>query len=415
MAKDQSFHFNKNELNVAVIGLGTIGLGLCLELAKNKITVNGIDIDSKKIDSLSRNESYIFDVKDNELQTHQGFLNFSSDYKNIKSCDVVIFCLPTSYNENTPDLNLLISSIKSALEFFKKSALVIIESTLYPGAIQKEILPLLKDFSLGNDLFFSHSPERIDPGNKKYSLSNITKIISGKTPDCLARAISFYSLFLTKLHPVSSLETAEMTKVFENYFKALNISMVNEVRPICEKLGIDIHEVIKAANSKEFGFFPHYPGPGIGGRCIPMSPVYMKHAAKENNCSHEIIDSAIFVNKKTIHETALKISSLALKIKADARILLLGMAYKKNINDFRESTAVEILKDLKSMQNTHFQISVCDPYLNPFEEFYGLPVLQTSELHHSKLQEFDLVVLLMDHDEFNQTDLKNHSTFLSFK
>ncbi len=343
---------NKNT-KVAIIGLGYVGLPHTILIARAGFSVSGIDIKKKRVDSLNRGKSYINDVKDEylkEIIKNKKFKAFNN-FDPLEKADIVLICVPTPLNKyKLPDISYIENSAKEIEKRLHKNQLIVLESTTYPGTTKEVVLPILeeKGLKVGKDFYLAFAPERIDPGNKT-PLFKIPKVVGGITKKCTNLTKLFYSQFLEKVYPVSSTETAEMTKILENTYRLVNISMVNELALLCSKMRIDIWEVIEAAKTKPYGFQPFYPSPKIGGHCIPLDPFYLSYKAREYNFWARFIELAGEINEQMPHYTITKVNYLFNKNKKSingSKILVWGVSYKKDIQDSRESAALNIIPTL---------------------------------------------------------------------
>lgn len=338
-----------------MIGLGYAGLALAFEMVNKGLTVSGIDNDEDRVKKAALGKSYISDITDGEVKAAIDSKRFSahSDYQSVNDADVILVCVPTPLNRNQePDLSAVRQSLEEVSTYDLKDKLIILESTTYPGTTREIGLPIpgRGGLTAGVDFFLAYSPERIDPGNINFNVSNTTRIVGGVTPCCGETAAEFLKLFIEKVHLVSSPEIAEMTKLFENIFRCVNIALANEVMLMCDRMGIDVWEIMQAAKTKEFGFMPFDPGPGLGGHCIPIDPIYLSWKAKEFGFHSEFIELAGKRNASMPYYVFSKISETlndrSLSIKG-SKFLMLGVAYKKDINDVRESPALKIIDLLK--------------------------------------------------------------------
>ena len=403
---------------VSIIGLGYVGLPLSLLFAKKGIKTKGIDIDQKKIEDLLKGKTYINHIKKETIFEciTSGFLSVSSDYQEIRNSNVIILCLPTPLNRfREPNLNYIKNTLLSISPFLKKGQLISLESTTYPGTTEELLTPLInkKQFKIGDDFFVVYSPEREDPGNKKYTTENIPKIVGGLTKKCTELGSILYSKAIKEVYEVSNTKVAEMTKLLENIHRCVNISLINELKPLCLAMGIDIYEVINAAKTKPFGFSAYYPGPGLGGHCIPIDPFYLTWKAKEYNMSTKFIELSgevnasmpSFVVKRTIEALNSKCKSVN-----KSEILILGISYKKNIDDIRESPAIEIIKILSEQGAI---INYSDPYFPEFPKTRKLDFKSKSiNLDKKVLNHYDIVLLLADHDSFDYELIKKESNLI---
>ena len=398
---------NRNKLSViGVIGLGYVGMPLSLSFVNEGLKVIGFDIDIDKIDKIKNKQSHIWSISSKDISDalSKGF-EVTTDYSKISLVDIIIICVPTPLTRyNQPELKYIVQSINSIMPYVKKGQLISIESTTYPGTTDEELIPKLqqKGFVIGKDIYVCYSPEREDPGNESYSTRTIPKIVGGNSKVCLEVAVSTYSLAIKKVVPVSSLRVAEMTKLHENIYRLINIGLVNEMKIICDKMNIDIHEVIRAAKTKPFGFTPYYPGPGIGGHCIPIDPNYLTWKAKQFDIETRFITLAQTINKEMPHwilDKLLEELNLRGKILNNLKVLFIGIAYKKNIDDVRESPAIKLINlfyENKAKINYH------DPYIKHFKfDFSGDKIQKSIDLQSKKISQYDLVVIATDHDNIN--------------
>ncbi len=389
---------------VAVLGLGYVGLPLAVTKARAGYRVIGIDPLEKCVDQVNLGESYIDDVSAEELKPliEQGLVSATTDFSVLEEVDVIIICVPTPLTENkTPDMSFIRSAVEKVSLHLRKDQLVILESTTYPGTTEELLKPELEKSGLkaGKDFYLVFSPERVDPGNKKHTTSNITKVIGGISSECTDLATAFYRESIQKVFPVTSPAVAEMTKVFENTFRNVNIALVNELTQLCNHMGISVWEVIEAASTKGFGYMPFYPGPGLGGHCIPLDPFYLSWKAKEYGLYTRFIELAGEVNDsmpRYVVEKITRILNQHKKAVNGAKILLLGVAYKKDIADIRESPAIPIIKLLQKLKA---DVIYSDPYLAEVKE-YDLDMVGV-ELSDAILQEADCVVIITDHSDFD--------------
>lgn len=399
--------------NIGIFGLGYVGLPLALRFLSKKFNVYGFDINKKKIDFLLKGKSYINNIPDEIIRKNIKKKKFivSKDFKHVKFCDILIFCLPTPLTKNNkPDLSYLKNSIKKIEKYVKKGQLFSNESTSYPGTTEEYFLKLFKkkNFLVGQDVFLTFSPEREDPGNKKYNISNIPKVISGKTDKCLILAEELYKRIVKKVHKVQNIKTAEMTKLLENTFRSVNIGFVNEMKIICNKMNIDIWEVIKAATSKPFGYFPFSPGPGVGGHCIPIDPYYLAWKAKKINTRVEFANLASKINESMPYYVSKTISKNLPKKKIN-KIILLGIAYKPNVDDYRESSSLKILNILK--EKYRYKVDYNDPYI-PFLTLKKIKLQKSKKLNYKNLKHYDATVILTNHDDYNYSLIKKYSNII---
>lgn len=388
---------------VAVVGLGYVGLPLAVAFAEAGVDVVGIDTDAGKVESLSRGRSHVEDVPAERLQAliSSGRMHFTGDYSALSRSQAVLICLPTPLNEyREPDLSAVITGSEAVGENLRAGALVVLESTTYPGTTREVVLPILErggSRTVGKDFFLAFSPERIDPGNKRHTLESTPKVVSGITVSCVERAELLYRYVAREIHRVSSTESAELSKLLENIFRSVNIALVNELAILCERMGIDVWEVVDAAATKPFGFMPFYPGPGLGGHCLPIDPFYLAWRARAFGLNTEFIELAGRVNVGMPRYAFTRISDALNKDSRSvkgSRILLVGMSYKPNIGDLRESPCLEILRLLRE---SGAAVAYHDPYI-PLLQEHGLASV---ELSASEIERADCVVIGTDHDSID--------------
>ena len=397
---------NKKSSVIGVIGLGYVGIPLSLSFVKAGFKVIGFDVDKKKIEQIKKKKSYIWSITSEDISNalSKGF-DVTIDFSKISLVDVIIICVPTPLTKyGQPELSYLIGSINSIIPYIKKGQLISVESTTYPGTTEEEVIPRLqqKGFIAGKNIYVCYSPEREDPGNSSYSTRTIPKIVGAYSKDCLEVALSTYSAAIKKVVPVSSMRVAEMTKLHENIYRLINIGLVNEMKMICEKLKIDIHEVIKAASTKPFGFTPYYPGPGVGGHCIPIDPNYLTWKAKQFSIETRFINLAQTINKEMsnwILDKLLEELNLRGKILNNLKVLFIGIAYKKNVDDVRESPAVKLIN---LFNENKAEISYHDPFLEYFKfDFSEQKPQKSIKLKPKNISSYDLVVIATDHDNID--------------
>ena len=403
--------------HIGIYGLGYVGLPLALRFAEVGLKVTGFDIDSAKVQQLNAGESYIERLQPAVIQRAQshGF-EATTDFSLSKEVDAIIICVPTPLNRyREPDLSYIIATIESALPHMRAGQLVSLESTTWPGTTEEVLAPRLRARGLvpGENCALVFSPEREDPGNPRYGTKDIPKVIGGCTPSCLALGKALYQRAIQTLVPVSSPRVAEMTKLLENIHRSVNIGLVNEMKIVADRMGINIHEVIDAAATKPFGFVPYRPGPGLGGHCIPIDPFYLTWKAREYGVNTRFIELAGEINHHMPHWVVEKITA-ALNERCQSvkgsRILVLGLAYKKNIDDTRESPAVEIM-DL--LQAKGAEVAYSDPHVPRFprkRDYYF--DLQSEPLTAENIARFDCLVLATDHDGFDYALLQQHAKLL---
>ena len=399
-----------------VVGLGYVGLPLAVELARAGFDTVGIDLDAGKVEAINRGESYIPDVPTADVAalTAQGRLRATTDFAVLADLDTVNICVPTPLRKTKdPDLSYVVSAVEQIAAHLHPGMLVILESTTYPGTTDEVVQPLLERGGLqaGRDFFLAFSPERVDPGNPTFHTRNVPKVVGGCTPDCSALAAALYSSAIDTVVPVSSTRVAEMVKLLENTFRAVNIGLVNELALMCDRLDIDVWEVVDAARTKPFGFMPFYPGPGLGGHCIPIDPFYLSWKARQSGFEARFIELAGQVNGSMPHFVVDKITeALNTRRKAvnGSSVLLMGVTYKRDIDDIRESPALDVMSLLGARGA---RVAYSDPYVPRLEArvWGGREDLASLELAPSAIRDFDCVVVLTDHQVFDYEALVAHA------
>ena len=393
------------EAQVGVIGLGYVGLPLAMEFVRAGFHVTGIDVDQEKVKKLNRGENYIQDIKDESVKNavEMNQLSATSDFSVIQNLDAISICVPTPLNkQKNPDISFINHVMENIKGLIHHDMIVVLESTTYPGTTRELILPEIesKGLKVGHDFYLCFSPERIDPGNEKYKTANTPKILGGVTPNCGEMGEFLYETIVEQVVRVSSPETAEMVKLLENTFRAINIGLANEVAIMCEKLGINVWEVIDAAATKPFGFMKFTPGPGLGGHCIPIDPHYLSWKLKMLDYNARFIELAGEINTSMpLHMVDLVREGLNRKRKAisGSQILVIGVAYKKNVNDVRESPALDVMKLL---ENDGAELSFYDPYV-PFVGLNGNRMMGMETLSKETLNNSDAIVIMTDHDQID--------------
>ncbi|HAE81878.1 MAG TPA: UDP-N-acetyl-D-glucosamine dehydrogenase [Ktedonobacter sp.] len=391
-------------LRVAVIGLGYVGLPLAITFAEAGFQVTGIDVDQQKVDQANRGESYIPDIASKTLQTliDTKLLHFTTDYATLDDIDAISICVPTPLRKTRdPDISYIVSATREVQAHLHPGQLIILESTTYPGTTDEVVLPALEStgMKVGVDFFLAFSPERIDPGNPDFGTYNVPKIVGGITNDCTKLAQAFYGAAIEKIVPVSSTRVAEMAKLLENTFRAVNIGLVNEIAIICDKLGINVWEVIEAAATKPFGFMPFFPGPGLGGHCIPVDPHYLSWKLKTLDYTARFIELAAEINSSMPHYVVNKISDALNDQRRcfnGATILVLGVAYKRNVSDVRESPALDIIQELIERKSVVLYNDEYVPFLKLRDR-----TLHSQALSSGLLQAADCVVVVTDHSYYD--------------
>lgn len=403
---------------IGIVGLGYVGLPLMLRYTEAGFRVLGFDIDESKITLLNEGKSYIEHIGSDGIAAARAANLFeaTSDFSRIAEADAVILCVPTPLNQyREPDMSFVINTTDAIKPYLRAGQIVSLESTTYPGTTEEELLPRIEEGGLktGQDIFLVYSPEREDPGNPNFHTRTIPKVIGGHTPACLEVGMALYQPAIDKLVPVSSTKAAELTKLLENIHRAVNIGLVNEMKVVADKMDIDIHEVINAAASKPFGFVPYYPGPGLGGHCIPIDPFYLTWKAREYGVNTRFIELAGEVNSAmpdyVVSKIALALNDRKQSIK-DSRILVLGIAYKKNVDDMRESPSVEIMEKLRDLGAN---IAYADPHVPTFPKMRRHHFDLSSEtVTADLLAKFDCVVIATDHDRFNYDEILKHAKLI---
>ncbi|WP_018708364.1 nucleotide sugar dehydrogenase [Siminovitchia fordii] len=398
---------------IGVVGLGYVGLPLAVEKAKAGYQVIGFDVQEEKVVKVNNGENYIGDVIPADLETlvNSGKLSATADYSFIKEVDAIAICVPTPLDiYKQPNMSYVESSAKAIAENFTKGTLVVLESTTYPGTTEELIRPILEESGLvcGEDFFLAYSPERVDPGNKTFNTKNTPKVVGGITPTCTKVAATMYRSVLDgDVHEVSSPAVAEMEKILENTFRNINIALANEMAILCNKMGIDVWEVIDAAATKPYGFMPFYPGPGLGGHCIPIDPWYLTWKAREYNYHTKLIESAGEINDEMpeyVVRRCTEILNESGKSLKSSNVLILGIAYKKDIDDYRESPVLPILKKLVDYG---VKWKAVDPYIAEFK--LNNTIYSTSKLDINTIKEADLVVITTEHSNFPYDEIKKYA------
>lgn len=383
--------------NIAIIGLGYVGLPLAKLFLEKHYTVYGIDIDAHKIEAIKKYQSYLSDISHEDLKTmiQTNQFHVSTTFENIKHTDVIILCVPTPLtSEKTPNISYIKNAMTSCQPYLKPEQLLILESSTYPGTTEEIIVPLVeeKGFAVGENIYVAYSPERIDPGQKRFALEDIPKIVGGITDNCTKKACQLYESIFQQVVPVSSAKVAEMSKLVENAQRLINISFINEVAIFCDSLNIDVWEVIHACSTKPFGFTPYYPGPGIGGHCIPVDPLFLLWKAKEKNTHLSLIESSIHVNDMMPHYIVSKVIHLLDKPIQETTIFVIGVTYKKDVNDIRESRALLIIEQLLKLG---VKVYYHDPFIPELK--INHITLTSTPIHPDILQSSDCTLILTDH------------------
>jgi len=405
-----------NTANIGVIGLGYVGLPLAVEFGKAGFNVTGIDISEKRVAQLNAGDNYIADVDDEEFNEliSNGRFTATTSFDVVKKLDVVSICVPTPLNKlKDPDVSYIVSVVDELIKYLHDDLLIVLESTTYPGTTRELVFPKLEEagYPIGGKCFLCFSPERVDPGNPVYKTHNTPKVLGGITETCTNLGVELYKNIVTEVVPVSSPEAAELTKLLENTFRSINIGLANEMAIMCEKLGVDVWEVINAADTKPFGFMKFTPGPGLGGHCIPIDPHYLAWKMKSLDYKARFIALAGEIN------TGMPILVLELNGKGlnrikkpmnGSKVLMIGVAYKKDIDDVRESPALDVLKLLEQEGAT---VDYYDPFV-PKIHWNGTTVTGISELTEDVIKDYDAVAILTDHSNIDFDFVLTHSTLI---
>lgn len=408
---------SKNAL-IGVIGLGYVGLPLSLRFAEVGYRVIGFDIDQSKLDKLSLGQSYMKHIPNERISNAilEGNFSGTTDFSMAKEVDALIICVPTPLNKyREPDLSFVLNTVDQLLPYLRSGQVISLESTTYPGTTEEELLPRVesRNLKVGEEIFLVYSPEREDPGNSKFSTRDIPKVCGGITPNCLDVGMGLYSNVIDEVVAVSNTRTAEMTKLLENIHRAVNIGLVNEMKMVADAMNIDIREVIDAAATKPFGFTPYYPGPGLGGHCIPIDPFYLAWKARAYDLNTHFIELAGEINTYmptwVVEKIASALNDRGMAMKG-ARILVLGISYKKNIDDMRESPSVVLIDKLLKRGAI---VSYSDPLVPIFPKIrkYNFD-LESCDISEELLKRFDCVVVATNHDDFDYELIKDYSRLI---
>ena len=409
----------KKKAHIGIIGLGYVGLPLAIEFCKTGFQVTGLDIDQEKIDLLSQGKSYIKHISGSNIKylNQEGKFKGTTNFTLISNLDCILICVPTPLSKNRePDMSYIIATAQKISPHLVKNQLIVLESTTFPGTTQEVLIPALEagsELKANKDFFIAYSPEREDPNNKEYFIATTPKVIGADNPKSLELANAIYSSIVNKTVLVSGTKVAEATKLTENVFRAVNIALVNELKVIYEKMGIDIWEVIEACSTKPFGFMPFYPGPGLGGHCIPIDPFYLTWKAREHGITTRFIELAGEINTLmpdyVIQKIIFALNREGKSLK-NSRILLLGLAYKKNVDDTRESVTFKIMELLEEKGAV---TDYNDPYIpiikstRKYKKFTG-----KKSIPLKKINEYDCVVILTDHTFYDFKAIEEHSSII---
>ncbi|KYG69904.1 UDP-N-acetyl-D-glucosamine dehydrogenase [Bdellovibrio bacteriovorus] len=402
---------------IGIVGLGYVGLPLALRFSEENFSVVGFDIDETKVTKIKAGESYIEHISSASVkQASSKNFTATTNFAEIAKVDAIILCVPTPLNKyREPDLSFVLNTMDSLVPYLRKGQVVSLESTTYPGTTEEELRPRIeaRGFTVGKDVFLVFSPEREDPGNPHFNTKTIPKVVGGSTPACLEVGVELYGGVIDKVVPVSSTKAAEMTKLLENIHRAVNIGLVNEMKIVADKMGIDIHEVIDAAATKPFGFVAYRPGPGIGGHCIPIDPFYLTWKAREFGVHTRFIELAGEINNSmpayVMKKIALALNDRLKSVKA-AKVLVLGISYKKNIDDMRESPSVFLMERLR---DNGANISYADPHVPVFPKMREHKFeLSSVDVTAATLKEYDCVVVATDHDVFDYDMIQKNAKLI---
>jgi UDP-N-acetyl-D-glucosamine dehydrogenase len=397
----------RKDVHVVVVGIGYVGLPLVVEFAQAGFRVTGYDLDKRKVDKLAVGDSYIEDIASELLRPHvaNGRLKATTDESVLGTADAIIVCVPTPLNKTKePDVSYIVSATEAIVRHFKPGQCVVLESTTYPGTTRELVAPMLEKAGakVGETVFLAFSPERVDPANKVFGTRNTPKVLGGATSNCLEVSVALYSKIIDKVVPVSSTDAAEMVKLLENTFRAVNIGLVNEVAIMCHKLGLDVWEIIDAAATKPFGFMKFTPGPGLGGHCIPIDPLYLSWKLRALKYTAEFIELADDINSGMPSYVVSRIADLLNdhgKAIKGSKVLIVGVAYKKDVSDMRESPAIDVVELL---HKKGAEIAYVDPYVPVFVEgSMRLDALPTD----TDASKFDIAIIVTDHTEFDYAKL----------
>ncbi|MFU8763532.1 MAG: nucleotide sugar dehydrogenase [Haliea sp.] len=409
--------FQDRSARIGIVGLGYVGLPLLLRYAEAGYPVLGFDIDAKKVKMLGEGESYFAHIPSERVAAvDSSKLQATTDFARAAEADALIICVPTPLNQyREPDLSFVVNTMESLLPYLRPGQVVSLESTTYPGTTEEELLPRIEScgFTVGQDIFLVYSPEREDPGNALFHTQSIPKVLGGHTPTCLEVGVALYGGAIDQLVPVSSTKAAEMTKLLENIHRAVNIGLVNEMKVVADRMGIDIFEVIEAAATKPFGFTAYYPGPGLGGHCIPIDPFYLTWKAREYGLHTRFIELAGEVNSAMPEYVVGKlVEGLNTQRKAlnGSRVLVLGVAYKKNVDDMRESPSAVIMELIQGKGGI---VAYSDPHVPVFPPMRRHRFdLQSVALTAESLADFDAVVVATNHDAFDYALIREHARLI---
>ncbi len=415
MYKTFKSKIDNKSAKIGVVGLGYVGLPLAVAFAEEGFEVFGIDVSRKKINSIRQGKSYIIDVPSEKVEklVSSGLLNAAANYGVVRKLDAIIICVPTPLGKTKePDISFIVSAVRDIIRHRRKGQLYVLESTTYPGTTEEILLPRFKEdsYKIDRDFFLAFSPERVDPSNRIYTTNNIPKVVGGVSKKSTLAARLLYGQMVDEVIPVSSSKVAEMAKLLENTFRSVNIGLVNELALMCEKLHINVWEVINAAKTKPFGFMPFYPGPGIGGHCINIDPLYLSWKAGLHGFEARFIELADGINsgmpQYVVQRVARALNEKGKSVKG-AKIAVLGVSYKKDVDDLRESPSIEIMKLLTDERAV---VAYCDLYV-PSLKIDG-KILKSSPVRSDFLRKQDCIVLATDHDTFNYNKIRESAKLI---
>jgi UDP-N-acetyl-D-glucosamine dehydrogenase len=395
---------------VGVVGLGYAGLPLAMAFAQAGFNVTGVDLDERRVSDVRERRSYLAALPAERYDVLGGRLQATSDYAAVRDLDAITICVPTPLSKTrTPDISFVVAAAESVAANMRDGQLIVLQSTTYPGTTEEIVMPILEreGRKAGTDFFLGYAPERVDPGNDQYSIRTTPKLVAGVTEECLRRSELLYGTIVDSVVPVSSTRVAETAKLHENTFRAVNIALANELALMCDRLGISPWEVIEAASTKPFAFLPHYPGPGLGGECIPVVPHFLAWRLREYGYSAQLIDAAHEINAQmpmfVVQKVSDALNEVGLPIRG-SRLLLLGLAYKPDVNDTRESPSLEVMRQLLARNGT---VRYCDPLVSEME-LDGV-LHESVDWSRERVAEADCVVLLTAHRRFLEQPLWEHA------
>jgi UDP-N-acetyl-D-glucosamine dehydrogenase len=398
---------NSKSAHIAVIGLGYVGLPLVIEFCRAGFNVTGFDIDKQKINQLRRRKSYIRHIDLAAVQNDlNGRFNATADFSRLAAMDCILICVPTPLNKNRePDMRYVFDTTRTIAQYLRKDQLVVLESTTYPGTTDQDVRAILEKSGLtaGRDFHLAFSPEREDPNNKDFSLSRIPKVVGGYTPECLKAAVAMYGAIVERTVPVSSPRVAEAAKLLENIYRSVNIALVNELKMLFDRMDIDVWEVIEAAKTKPFGFQAFHPGPGLGGHCVPIDPFYLTWKAREFEFNTRFIELAGEINTAMPDYVVLKVMKVLNAVGKHLRgskILILGLAYKENVDDDRESPSYRLMEKLEDLGAEVSFNDPCIPVIRPSREYAKYAGRQSQKIDNT----YDLILISTAHDEYRDID-----------